>query len=300
MREIGLRSFFVGAVLVLLPSAMFAQGTSNPTVRDSSVGYIDSAPPGNQFRFRYDTSYDLNRPTRAEFFWPRGGPNGPGPARVETSVDYQDLSAYLEKQVGERLSGFLELPVRFLNPEVNANVAGIADMNAGIKFAFWQQDDFVATFQLRSYFPTGDADRGLGNHHFTLEPALLFYQRVNEKLGVEGELRYWVPLAGTDFAGDIVRYGVGVHYDAYQTCDLKLVPVVELVGWTALGGRETVPQGPGTTVVRDASGDTILSAKIGCHVKVQQWGDLYLGYGRPLTGDRWYENTFRLEFRVFY
>jgi hypothetical protein len=94
---------------------------SGPTVRDSNVGYLDSALLGDQFRFRYDTSYDLNRPSRAEFFWPRGGPFGPGPARPETSVDYQDLSAYLEKQVADRLSAFVEAPVRFLNPEVNAS-----------------------------------------------------------------------------------------------------------------------------------------------------------------------------------
>ena len=29
-------------------------------------------------------------------------------------------------------------------------------------------------------------------------------------------------------------------------------------------------------------------------------GDVYAGYGRPLTGDKWYENTFRVEFRLFY
>jgi hypothetical protein len=28
--------------------------------------------------------------------------------------------------------------------------------------------------------------------------------------------------------------------------------------------------------------------------------DMYVGYGRPLTGDRWYENTVRVEFRLFY
>ena len=50
MHGIGMRSFLVGAVLLFLPKAVFAQGTSNPTVRDSSVGYIDSALPGDQFR----------------------------------------------------------------------------------------------------------------------------------------------------------------------------------------------------------------------------------------------------------
>src|SRR5436309_4106884 len=41
-------------------------------------------------------------------FRSRGAPTGPGPARVESSVDYQDLSAYLEKRLGERVSGFAD------------------------------------------------------------------------------------------------------------------------------------------------------------------------------------------------
>ncbi len=297
MRTTGL---IVCTLVVLLPRVGFAQGTTGPTVRDSNVGYLDSALIGDQFRFRYDTSYDLNRPSRAEFFWPRGGPSGPGPARPETSVDYQDLSAYLEKQVADRLSAFVEVPVRFLNPEVNANASGLADMNAGLKFAFWQQEDLVATFQLRGYFPTGDAAQGLGNNHYSIEPALLVDKRLNEKLSIDGELRYWVPLDGTDFAGSIVRYGLGVSYDAYQTCNLKIVPVTELVGWTVLAGRETVPLDFGGTAEESASGDTIVNAKVGCHVKVKAWGDVYFGYGRALTGDHFYQNTYRLEFRLFY
>src|SRR4051812_29651899 len=111
--------------LALTPHLAHAQGTSSPTIHDSSVGYADPALPGHQFRLRYDTAYHFNRPPRDEFFWPRAAPFGPGPARVESSVDYQDLSACLEKQVGERLSGFVELPVRFLTPEINDNTAGL-------------------------------------------------------------------------------------------------------------------------------------------------------------------------------
>jgi hypothetical protein len=305
MRAFGPRwSRCVGVLLALLPAlapaAAPAQETGGPTVRDSSVGYIDPAFLADEVRLRYDTSYHFNRPTRAEFFWPRGAPAGPGPARAESSVDYQDLSTYLEKRLGERVSGFVELPVRFLNPEINDNAGGLADMNAGFKVALWRQDDFAATFQLRTYFPTGDAGRGLGNDHYTLEPALLVYKSLGERCGVEGELRYWVPLDGTDFAGDIIRYGVGVHYDVYETCNLKVVPVAELIGWTALGGRESVRQPSGTAIVQSASGDTVVNVKVGCRFKVRGWGDVYLGYGRPLTGDRWYENTYRVEFRLMY
>jgi hypothetical protein len=301
MRGIGSRaSGLVCTFILLIPPSATAQGTSGPTIRDSSVGYVDPALIGDEVRFRYDTSYDLNRPTRAEFFWSPGGVNGPGPRLPESSVDYQDLSTYIEKQFGERVSGFVEVPVRFLNPENNANAAGLADMNAGFKFALLQSDEGVATFQLRGYFPTGNVAEGLGNDHVTLEPAFLFYKRLAEGLAVEGELRDWIPLTDDSFAGNIVRYGIGVHYDVYQTCNLQIVPVVELVGWTVLSGRETVLQPSGAGLVQDAAGDTIVNVKIGCRFKMQEWGDLYVGYGRPLTGDRWYESTYRVEFRLYY
>src|SRR6516165_1489676 len=122
-----------------------AQGTSGPTTSDSRVGYIDNAIPATLFRLRYDDAFNDRRPTRAEFFYPKAAPSGPGLPVPEPRVDYQDISAYLELAASDRLSGFVNLPVRFLNPEVNANHAGFSDLDAGFKFAFLQGDDQMAT-----------------------------------------------------------------------------------------------------------------------------------------------------------
>src|SRR5437870_2915412 len=91
-------------VAILLAGAAQGQGTSGPRVWDSSVGYIDSAMPGDVFRFRFDAAYHNNRPTRAEFFYPRGGPSGLGLHDPEPSVDFQELSAYLEMALSDRFS----------------------------------------------------------------------------------------------------------------------------------------------------------------------------------------------------
>jgi hypothetical protein len=277
-----------------------AQGTSGPRVSDSSVGYIDPAMPGDIFRFRFDASYDDRRPTRAEFLYPKGAPTGPGLPVPEPRVDYQELSAYVEKTVCDGFSGFITLPVRFLNPEVNPDHSGFSDLDLGCKWAFLKDDDDVATFQFRTYAPTGDAHRGLGNDHVTLEPALLLYNRITQELSLESELRLWVPIGGTDFAGDIVRYGVGLHYDVCRTEHCTFSPVLELVGWTVLDGKESVVPPSGVPFVEDAAGQTIVNVKLGLRVKFGERADLYTGYGRALTGDRWYENTVRTEFRVLY
>jgi serine/threonine protein kinase len=229
-----------------------------------------------------------------------GNPKEVGLPTPEPRIDYQDLSSYLELAAKERLSGFVELPWRFLNPEVNANANGLADMNAGFKYAFLYGNNGVATFQLRAYIPTGDASRGLGNHHVSLEPAFLFFKPLTERLGLEGEFRYWVPIDGTDFAGDLIRYGVGVHYDIWRNCGLTLSPVAEFVGWIVLSGKESAVTPSGVVLVEDAAGDTIVNAKLGLRLHVGDVGDFYAGYGRSLTGDRWYENTWRVEFRVFF
>jgi hypothetical protein len=252
------------------------------------------------FRIRADASYESNRPTRDEFFYPQSSPNGPGLPRPETRVDYQELSGYLEVAPYENLSAFVSVPFRFLNPEINANAAGLSDMNAGFKWAFLSSEDGVATFQLRTYAPTGDAHLGLGTRHVSLEPALLTYVPLTEALAFEGELRYWVPLGGTDFAGSIIRYGAGLRYDLFQTARMRVSPVAEFVGWTSLGGKESVATSPTTAVVQDATGDTIVNVKVGVRVGLGDYADIYAGYGRALTGEVWYKDTIRLEARLLY
>jgi hypothetical protein len=215
-------------------------------------------------------------------------------------VDYQDLTTYLEFAPAEWFSAFVEFPVRFLNPELNANTAGYGDMNAGFKYAFLMDEEQVATLQFRTYAPSGDAARGLGNNHVSLEPGLLYFRRLTDATALSAELRYWIPIGGTDFAGDIIRYGVGIQHNVYQTECLLFTPVVEFVGWTVLSGKEGVAFPSGVTGVLDAEGDTIVNSKLGLRVRFSDWGDMYTGYGRVLTGDRWYEDIFRLEFRLFY
>jgi hypothetical protein len=287
-------------VATLLAGAVQAQGTSGPRVSDSSVGYIDSAIPGDVFRFRFDAAYDDRRPTRAEFFYPKGGPAGPGLQEPETSVDFQELSAYLEMAASDSLSAFVDLLVRFINPQVNADHAGFADLDAGFKFAFIRSEDWVSTFQFRTYAPTGDSHQGLGTNHVTLEPAFLSYNRLTDRLGLESELRLWTPVGGTDFAGEIVRYGIGLHYDLFRTSHCTFIPVAEFVGWTLLDGKETVVSPSGTASIHEAGGETIVNAKLGLSIKLGESADVYAGYGTPLTGDRWYDNTFRVQFRLFY
>jgi hypothetical protein len=274
--------------------------------------YIDSALIRNQVRFRYDAAYDDNRPDRAEFFYPKcgcfaaSGQRAPGPPLAETRVDYQDITAYAEAALTPRFSLFFEAPYRFLNAEQNTDTNGFSDINAGFKAALISTPEQVLTFQFRTYIPTGDADRGLGTDHVSLEPAFLLWQQASDRLYFEAELRDWIPIGGTPgWQGNVLRYGVGVSYFIIGEPQLPgrpvqnplgVAPVLEFVGWTVLSGKEFAPD-IGT---KDAAGDTIVNAKLGLRIGYGDHQSFAVSYGRALTGAVWYKDILRVEYRFVF
>lgn len=268
-----------------------------PSDWQTSVSFIDSALPRTQFRVRYDDAQNLDRPNRAEFFWPAPGVNGR--PRPERNVDYQELQSYLEIACGDRISIFFEAPVRFVNPVVNDSTSGAGDLNAGAKLALWQCAEGVVTAQVRTYIPTGIGERGLGTDHVTIEPALLINRRLHDWVTFEGEVRYGIPLGGSEFfRGDIFRYGAGLVLGQQSHCGPWITPVAEFVGWVPMGGR-SLYLSPANNLATDFTrNQPILNGLFGARAGLGQDFDLYGGYGVSLTGNHWYEEIWRLELRV--
>jgi hypothetical protein len=223
-------------------------------------------------------------------------------------VNYQEFTSYIEYAPIKRASAFVEVPIRSIQPDPLASATGLGDIRMGAKGALIYCEDTVLTAQLRTYFPSGEPTKGLGTDHYTLEPALLLYYRLGDRLFYEGEFRDWIPIGGSDFAGNVIRGGSGLSYLLVNAPRWQLAPVVELVGWTVLSGKEFAATGPlgAFGAVQNASGDTIINAKFGTRIgfgEVSQPGnirrsDLYVGYGRALTGDVWYKDILRVEYRL--
>jgi hypothetical protein len=158
----------------------------------------------------------------------------------------------------------------------------------------------VGTFQFRTYTPTGNPHEGLGNNLWVLEQAFLYFRQLSERWTLEAEVRDWIPIRDSDaddFAGNIVRYGVGVGYLAYSGPKCWIKPVVEVVGWTVLSGMEFDASAPNSQ--RSAKGDTIVNLKLGFRIGVGKHSDLYMGYGQALTTENyWYNDVYRLEYRL--
>lgn len=285
---------------------LYAGADAGPTA--GLGGYIDNALPMTQFRLRYDSAYGNNRPDRANFFYAKcgcfGSPNAVGPPLPETSVDSQTLYSYVEYAIAPRVSVFGNIPVRFINPEQNRNAAGISDLQFGGKYAMLYSADRVLSFQLQVIVPTGDTRLGLGTGSTWLEPGLLYQEQLSNRWQVFGQLKDQIPLTRvSDFAGNVLTYGLGTSYRVAEGSWGYVAPVGEVVGWTVLSGRELNPDA-GQAV--SANGDTIVNAKFGVRLGLGRpdWSgpnptqsDLYVGYGRALTGEVWYKNMFRVEYR---
>jgi hypothetical protein len=299
-----------------LPSQGFA-GT--PTTIAAAGGYLDPAMPITQTRLRFDAAFDSNFPDRGEYIYAKCGcfndpalgalfdPDAEGPPLPESSIDYQDYRLYNEFALYDRFSVFIESGIRAINPEINDNTAGFGDMNAGFKYAFIADPCEYLTLQGRVYIPTGDADRGLGTGHPSLEPALL-YLRQSGPWQFQGQISGWFPLDASDFGGEVVSYGAGLGYRLIDNCSWSLTPVTELVGWTFTDGqkdRDADGLGPIAGEISSAEGDTIINIKVGARIGLGGgdglWGrrsSLYVGYGRALTEDRLYQDLARLEYRI--
>ena len=304
------------------PAARQQLGTKR---RPSMVGYVGDSTITSQFRIRFDSGFQITSPDRAEFFYAKCGcyrdlppslnifdpdAEGPGPG-ILSKGDFQQLFVLGEYAIGDRVSVFGELPVRWLKPQEFVagtgsfdNQSGLSDVRLGAKLGVMSTDSGQATVLVQMTTPTGDSRKGLGTHHASFETALLAAQQVGERVGVEGQFGAIVPIGGSPgipttnsekFSGSVLYYGIGPSVDLYMSDTVRFGPVVELVGWHVMGGFQTLCAG--VPCFADASGTNIVNIKIGGRFVMRDRNSIYVGYGKGLTDQKWYDDILRVEFR---
>ena len=288
--------------------------------RPSMVGYVNDSDVSSKLRIRFDAGYGVSAADRAEFFYGKCGcyrglpvsnpaydPNaaGPGPG-VLTDLNFSQLNILGEYAVGRRASIFGTLPVRFLQPQTFApgtgsfdNQSGISDINFGAKAGLFSNDQRQVTFSLNFAAPSGDALKGLGTDHWSVEPAVLYHERA-DRFSLEAQFGEVFPTDGSagvptsspdKFSGKVLYYGFGPSFEVYRNGQTAFAPVVELVGWHVLNGFQTAD-------VSSAKGINIVNLKIGGRVLFGGNSSIYIGYGHALTDATWYDDIVRLEYRV--
>jgi hypothetical protein len=267
----------------------------------SNTGFIDPAMPWDVVRTRLDAVYNINRPTRGQYLFAPDGPGQKGLPLPETRIDYQELSLYAEHAFLPNFSAFVSVPFRAVDPQVNQDHMGVGNMQAGVKVALVQCEDVTATLQFRTYIPTGLARLGLGNGAAGLEPGLLVNWQALPKVIVEGEVLAYFPVNDTrSFGSEVIQWGVGVSYGDRPAQGFWAVPVAEVMAWSLTRGKEEQVNSPRRVVTVTSSGDTIANGFVGVRAGYGCLGDVYIGYGRALSGQVWYKDMLRLEVRYRY
>jgi hypothetical protein len=278
----------------------------------SMVGYIDDGAVGNEVRIRFDAGFNDPRPDRAEYFYAGSTSPAPSTTAVQRTLNFQQLYLSGEYAPIKTLSAFVMVPFRWIEPFFisvpgkSPNLSsggGISDVQAGVKYAALKTGETHVTLQVKADFPTGNGVQGFGTNHYSVEPMVLAYQRLNDRTALEGEAGDSHPIGGTYFinpggppkkwSADVAMYGLGPSYRLIERDKYSFAPVLELVAWHVFGGLQT----GANNVVQSAAGINVFNAKLGGRLSFAHGSSIYAGYGRAITSDIWYRNLFRVEYR---
>jgi ferredoxin len=264
--------------------------------------FLDWARPQSIIRLHFDAAFDLQHPDRATFFWSkqaitsRAANNQPR----EENVDIRDFSFYMETASSKKASAFVELPLRQVNPDMGSNYDGMGDMNIGTKLVFCDKCDFLATFQFKTYFPTGASEHGAGNGHTTLEPGFLTTWNFCPKTYLQNEVALWIPIGGDkELEGQVLKIGASLNYLLWENdcCHKALIPTLEIVSWIPLSGEFF-------SIVDNAnhSGDNVAIVNMGAGLRYVmsehcEWG---IGANFNISHEQWYDAFYQVEFRWFF
>jgi hypothetical protein len=271
-------------------------------VADSAF-FVDAVRPVTQQRLRWDNGQHLILPDRSEYFWARadGTGKGPRPPRgflAERSLGYNDLSLYTEAAI-PRASLFVELPYRSISPAVDPSTANFADMNLGAKVLLFDCELLQLGYQLRTYLPTGNFTKGIGNGHVSLEPSLLLGVKLLPGTWLEGQLAEWIPLGGDpNYQGAILHYHASFNQVVCRVLpDMPLVATLEGNGWSFQHGQYTDPVlGP----FQKSSGETYVTLGGGLRLFVCDKCDFGVGSAYAVTERYFARELYRVEFRWRY
>jgi hypothetical protein len=265
--------------------------------------FVDAVRPITQMRFRWDQSWDMNFPDRAEFFWARentkafGGP-GKGPSaappqlqRPVRTLDVDEFKIYTEAAAG-RAGIAIEMPYRHIERDFDAS--GFADMTIATKAMLLDCQLIQITFQFKTYIPSGNFLKGLGTAHVSLEPGLLWGLRITPSTYLQAQTSLWIPIGGDgDYEANVFHYHLSLNQILYKPCeDLQVIGTLEFNGWTFLSGLQSDPvfgtiDGRGTS----ASGGP------GIRVVICDKLDFGVGSAFAFTNHHWADEMMRWDFR---
>jgi hypothetical protein len=266
--------------------------------------FTPSARPVSHTKLQWQYTRFGRFPDRGEYFWARADGNGKGPKPVAAlgipRVDTHELSQYTETATGPGFSAYFVTPYRSVNPTFAdpSSAAGFADMTIGTKSVLMDSELFLLTLQFQTTLPLGNAAKGLGTGHVSLEPSLLFGLRVSPKSYLQGQIAQWIPLGGDPtYSGAMLHYHLAYNHTLWQPLSqVQLIGTFEMHGYSWQDGGFTDP----ATGFRNASGSNILQLGPGLRMFYCDKYDFGVGSAFGVTGKNSVGQQLRFEMRIRY
>jgi hypothetical protein len=262
--------------------------------------FVEAPRPVTQQRLRFDADLGMDYPDRSEFFWARADGKGKGPKPPtnvlgERGLHYNELSIYTEAAAGNA-GLFIELPYRAVYPDRYPFAAGFTDMNFGVKSLLLDSDFLICSYQFRTFMPTGQAQRGLGTGHTTLEPSLLVAMKFTPETCLQGQVSEWIPIGGNSgYQGSVLHYHLSLNHMLHRILDKDpIIGTLEFNGWSFQHGCFTDPD---TGQPRLSSGNTYANLGCGLRMFICDRVDFGVGAAYGISVHRWGEQLYRSEIR---
>jgi hypothetical protein len=225
----------------------------------NSAFTLDSPRPVTHVKLGADFGWQWTNPDKGELFFARLNQKGPaafdsavvpaglpnaGGRRGLAHTDYMDAYLYNEAAPTPGFGFFIYMPIRHVDPIADyPSGSGFGDMVIGTKSVILDCELLLATFQFKTFLPTGDAGRGLGTGHVSLEPSLVSALKLTPRSYLQGQLGIRFPIGGDNLFQGSMPYG-GLSYNhLLWNCghDLELIGSLEANIACLTNGQYTDP-----------------------------------------------------------
>jgi hypothetical protein len=259
---------------------------------------VSAARPITQQGLRWDAGQDLILPDRSEYFWARANGNGPTPAKgvlAANNVNYNDVTYYFEAAT-DKFSVLVAVPYRTLSATGIPDASGLGDIKFGAKTLLFDCELLQVAGQFLCYAPTGDASKGLGTSHYSLEPSLLFGLRLGPDTYLQGQISEWIPIhTDSDYAGSIFHSHFALNQllcQVHENC-----PLIATCGFNTYTFQDGEYTDPVLGANQRSGGFTYLSAGPGLRLFICDHIDFGFAVNFALTTPRFAAEVYTTEFR---
>jgi hypothetical protein len=263
--------------------------------------FCEAVRPIIQTRMRWDSGQAFILPDRNEFFWARADGNGLGPKPKapflgERRLRHNDLILITEGGTATA-SLAVETVYRNLQADQFGHASGFNDMVLTSRTLLFDCELLQFAMLFRTHLPTGNASKGLGVGHTSLEPGAVVGIKLTPTTYLQTQVSQWIPLGGNPaYAGLVLHYHTSVNQELCRIMpDVPVLGTFEFAGYSFQDGNYTDPV---LGSLQKSSGYTYAYLGGGMRLFVCDKIDFGIGALFAVSRQHFAREFYRSEFRV--